>query len=113
MLDVVRVSAIATNGYRLNEIVVLVLLLNLIVAHKHLCKYAGRILGWLKLRVVEKFNLILFVLFAFKIGQKTEFVEYLVLVEVVELAWYLFALACNYDLGYLAILAERYYYRLV
>ena len=89
MLDVVGIGGIATGGDRFDVIVLLVLLQVLVlgIAQHHLCVDAGRVGA--RLALSEERHGVLFLLAALKVGQETEFVEGLVLIEVVELTGYL------------------------
>ena len=113
MHSMIRVGTIATGCDRLDVVVVLVFLLDLVVAQQQLGKHASWILSRLKLSVRVECNLILLALFAFKIGQETEFIECVVLIEIVELTWNLAAIAGNNGATYIAIIAKRNKYRLV
>ena len=83
MLQVVRVSAVASRGDGLDKVVVLVFLLHLVVANQHFGKHAGRVFGRLVAQVGKQLYLVLQLLFALQIGQKAQLVEHLVLVQII------------------------------
>ena len=85
MLDVVGIGSIATGGNRLNEIVLLILLQALVlgVAQHHLREDAGRVGA--RLTLGKELHRVLLLLLAFEVDEKTELVESLVLIEVIEL----------------------------
>ena len=84
VLDMVGVGTVATGGDRLDEVVVFVLLLHLVVAQEHICIDAGRVGAWLALGKERHFVQFRFI--AVEVCQEAEFVEGVVLIEVVELA---------------------------
>ena len=81
VLYVIGVGTIATGGDRLDEVVVLVFLLDLVVADQHFSKNPGRIGTWLPF--IEELDFIFLCLFPFQVGQEAQLVVGLVLIEVI------------------------------
>ena len=89
MLDIIGVGGIATSGDRLDEVVLLILFQTLVlgVAQHHFRKNAGGVGA--RFALSKERHRILLLFLALEVGQKTELVEGLVLIEVVELTRYL------------------------
>ena len=95
VLDVIGVGTVATGRDRLDEVVVLVLLLHLVVAEQHLGIDACRILSLLFLST-ERYREGS-ALMSLQVEEEAELVEDAILIEVVELAGYF--LVIEHDLG--------------
>ena len=93
VLQVVGVGTVAASRDALNEIIVAVLLLHLIVTHQHLSINSCGILS--RTALVIKSHSVLFLLLGTQVGQEAELIESVILIEVVQLAWYLAAINGN------------------
>ena len=86
MLQVIGVSTVTACCDALNIIIVAVFLLHLVVAHQHLGIDAGRVLT--RTALVEERHGVLLLLLGAQIGQKAQFVKNVILIQIVQLAWY-------------------------
>ena len=86
--DMIGIGTVATGRDGFQEVVVLVFFLYLTISYEQVCIDTGRILTGLALGIEG--HSVLFLLLRFQVCQETEFIEAVVLIQVVELTGYLF-----------------------
>ena len=111
MQDMIGVSTISTGSDGFQEVVVLVFLLHLTIAHEQFCIDAGWILTG-RAFCIEGHRVWLLLL-RLQVCQETEFIEVVILIHVVELAGDFFIASLDECRLYLTIFGEINHHRLV